>query len=101
MWTLKPSEEASPVIKGSLDANEDIGVVEVSSAIDDVFHIGESNEVRSKKSRGAAEGERRALCYVQDSERRKKKKTKAEIQRILWDPGIKILQDNTLRARWF
>nr|GEU87438.1 class II heat shock protein [Tanacetum cinerariifolium] len=38
-----PSEEAPPVIKGSLDANEDIGVVEVSSAIDDVFDIGESN----------------------------------------------------------
>ncbi|GJV48867.1 hypothetical protein Tco_1439079 [Tanacetum coccineum] len=31
--------EAPPVIKGSLDANEDIGVVEVSSAIDDVFDI--------------------------------------------------------------
>nr|GEU70790.1 hypothetical protein [Tanacetum cinerariifolium] len=47
-----PSEEALPVIKGSLDANEDIGVVEVSSAIDDVFDIGESNaesiEVRSE-----------------------------------------------------
>ncbi|GJT53664.1 hypothetical protein Tco_0988718 [Tanacetum coccineum] len=37
------SKEAPPVIKGSLDANEDIGVVEVSSAIDDVFDIGESN----------------------------------------------------------
>ncbi|GKB52253.1 hypothetical protein Tco_0903006, partial [Tanacetum coccineum] len=39
-------------IKGSLDADEDIGVDEVSSAIDDVFGIGESNvenmEVRSK-----------------------------------------------------
>ncbi|GJZ80469.1 hypothetical protein Tco_0645463 [Tanacetum coccineum] len=35
-WT---SEEAPPVIEGSLDANEDIGVVEVSSAIDDVFDI--------------------------------------------------------------
>ncbi|GJY32566.1 hypothetical protein Tco_0880670 [Tanacetum coccineum] len=49
-----PSEEAPPVIKGSLDANEDIGVVEVSSAIDDVFDIGESNvesmEVRSEFS---------------------------------------------------
>ncbi|GKC23197.1 hypothetical protein Tco_1025347 [Tanacetum coccineum] len=49
-----PSEEAPPVIKVSLDANEDIGVVEVSSAIDDVFDIGESNvesmEVRSKFS---------------------------------------------------
>ncbi|GJR51823.1 hypothetical protein Tco_1402344 [Tanacetum coccineum] len=38
-----PSEEAPPLIEGSLDANEDIGVVEVSSAIDDVFDIGVSN----------------------------------------------------------
>ncbi|GJQ89931.1 hypothetical protein Tco_0001070 [Tanacetum coccineum] len=49
-----PSEEAPPVIKWSLDANEDIGVVEVSSTIDDVFDIGESNvesmEVRSEFS---------------------------------------------------
>ncbi|GJZ14944.1 hypothetical protein Tco_0550621 [Tanacetum coccineum] len=49
-----PSEEAPPVIKGYLDANEDIGVVEVSSMIDDVFDIGESNvesmEVRSEFS---------------------------------------------------
>ncbi|GKC49624.1 hypothetical protein Tco_1072369, partial [Tanacetum coccineum] len=49
-----PSEEAPPVIEGSLDANEDIGVVEVSSAINDVFDIGESNvesmEVLSKFS---------------------------------------------------
>nr|GFA06898.1 hypothetical protein [Tanacetum cinerariifolium] len=100
-----PSEEASPVIKGSLDANEDIGVIEVIIAIDDVFHIGESNEVRSKfdefsenkksvvevvmgggealgvyreKSRRAAEGERRVLCYVQGSERLKKKKMEAQ-----------------------
>ncbi|GJZ95519.1 hypothetical protein Tco_0667853 [Tanacetum coccineum] len=36
--------------EGSLDANEDIGVVEVSSAIDDVFDIGESN-VESMKVR--------------------------------------------------
>ncbi|GKB10797.1 hypothetical protein Tco_0844720 [Tanacetum coccineum] len=50
------SELASPEIKWSLDADEDIGVDEVSSAIDCVFHIGESNEVCSKKSRGAAEG---------------------------------------------
>ncbi|GJW36307.1 hypothetical protein Tco_0059227 [Tanacetum coccineum] len=82
---------ASPEIKGSLDADEDIRVDEVSSAIDCVIHIGESNEVRSKKSRGAAEGGRRALCYVQDSGRRKKKKMEAEIQRRLWDPGIKIV----------
>ncbi|GKA23596.1 hypothetical protein Tco_0709629 [Tanacetum coccineum] len=123
------SELASPEIKGSLDADEDIGIDEVSSAIDCVFHIGESNEVRSKfgefsenkksvievvmgggealgvyreKSRGAAEGGRRVLCYVQGSKRLKKKKMEAAIQRRLWDPGIKsAFQDNTLRARWF
>ncbi|GKB62400.1 hypothetical protein Tco_0918586 [Tanacetum coccineum] len=46
------SELASPEIKGSLDADEDIGVDEVSNAIDGIFDIGESNvesmEVRSK-----------------------------------------------------
>ncbi|GJR29170.1 hypothetical protein Tco_1105402 [Tanacetum coccineum] len=45
------SELASPYVKVSLDADEDIGVDEVSSAIDGVFDIGESNvesmEVRS------------------------------------------------------
>nr|GEY59632.1 hypothetical protein [Tanacetum cinerariifolium] len=50
-----PSEEAPPVIKGSLDANEDIGVVEVIRTIDDVFDIGESNvestDVRSEFSK--------------------------------------------------
>nr|GFA45203.1 retrotransposon Gag protein [Tanacetum cinerariifolium] len=49
-----PSEEAPPVIKGSLDAHEDNGVVHVISAIDNVFDIGESNvesiEVRSEFS---------------------------------------------------
>nr|GEW91567.1 NDR1/HIN1-like protein 6 [Tanacetum cinerariifolium] len=44
------SEETPPVIKGSLDAIEDIGVVEVSSAIDDVFDIDECN-VESMKVR--------------------------------------------------
>ncbi|GKB42049.1 reverse transcriptase domain-containing protein [Tanacetum coccineum] len=108
--------QAPPEIKGSLDADEDIGVDAISSAIYCVIHIGESNEVRSKfdefsdnkervvevvvgggealgvyreKSRGAAEGERRVLCYVQGSRRRKKKKMEAAIQRRLWDPGIK------------
>ncbi|GKE54324.1 hypothetical protein Tco_1489480 [Tanacetum coccineum] len=46
------SELASPEVKGSLDADEDIGVDEVSSAIDSVFDSGKSNvesmEVRSK-----------------------------------------------------
>ncbi|GJW76141.1 hypothetical protein Tco_0137823 [Tanacetum coccineum] len=100
------SELASPEIKGPLDADEDIGIDEVSSAIDCVFHISESNEVRSKfdefsenkksvievvmgggealgvyreKSRGAEEGERRVLCYVQGSKRLKKKKIEAAI----------------------
>ncbi|GKA12843.1 hypothetical protein Tco_0692389 [Tanacetum coccineum] len=123
------SELASPEIKGSLDADEDIGIDEVSSAIDCVFHIGESNEVRSKfgefsenkksvtevvmgggealgvyreKSHGATEGERRVLSYVQGNKRLKKKKMEAAIQRRSWDPGIKsAFQDNTLRARWF
>ncbi|GJT77781.1 retrotransposon gag protein [Tanacetum coccineum] len=121
------SELASPGIKGSLDADEDIGIDEVSSAIDCVFHIGESNEVRSKfdefsenkksvievvmgggealgvyreKSRGAVEGGRKVLCYVQGSKRLKKKKMDAAIQRRLWSPGIKsAFQDNTLRVR--
>nr|GEY57788.1 retrotransposon-related protein [Tanacetum cinerariifolium] len=107
----------SSEIKGSFDADEDIRVDEVSSAINCVIHIGESNEVRSKfgefsdnkecvievvvgggealgvyreKSRGAAEGGRRGLCYVQDSGRLKKKKMEVAIQRRLWDPKIKI-----------
>ncbi|GJR84878.1 hypothetical protein Tco_0155663 [Tanacetum coccineum] len=46
------SELDSPKIKGSLNADEDIDVDEVSSAIDGVFDMGESNvesmEVRSK-----------------------------------------------------
>ncbi|GJX30640.1 hypothetical protein Tco_0240495 [Tanacetum coccineum] len=45
------SELASPKIKGSLNADKDIGVDELSSAIDGVFDMGESNvesmEVRS------------------------------------------------------
>ncbi|GJT73543.1 hypothetical protein Tco_1032829 [Tanacetum coccineum] len=47
-----PIEEDPPVIKVSLDPNEDIGIIEVSSAIDDIFDIGESNvesiDVRSE-----------------------------------------------------
>ncbi|GKD10247.1 hypothetical protein Tco_1189932 [Tanacetum coccineum] len=46
------SEVASPEIKGSLDADEDIGVDEVNNVIDGAFVIGESNmesmEVSSK-----------------------------------------------------
>ncbi|GJR92116.1 hypothetical protein Tco_0216127 [Tanacetum coccineum] len=49
------SEFASPKIKGSLEADEDIGVDEVSSAIDGVFDIGESNEVRSKFGKSVEE----------------------------------------------
>nr|GEX29666.1 callose synthase 3-like [Tanacetum cinerariifolium] len=122
------SESASPKIKWTSDAaDEDIGVDEVISAIDCVFHIRESNEVRSKfgefsenkksvvevvmgggetlgvyreKRRGAAKGGRKVLCYVQGSGRLKKKKTEA--QRRLWDPEIKsAFQDNTLRATDF
>ncbi|GJU54530.1 hypothetical protein Tco_1228244 [Tanacetum coccineum] len=39
---LANGEFASPEVKGSLDADEDNGVYKVSSAIDDVFDIGES-----------------------------------------------------------
>ncbi|GJR48265.1 hypothetical protein Tco_1316368 [Tanacetum coccineum] len=46
------TEAPSPVVKGPLNADEDIGVDEVRSAIDCVFDMGESNmegmEVRSK-----------------------------------------------------
>ncbi|GKB80979.1 hypothetical protein Tco_0947874, partial [Tanacetum coccineum] len=48
----KEGHGASLEVKGSLDANEDIGVDEVNSVIDGAFVIGESNvesmEVRSK-----------------------------------------------------
>nr|GEZ29146.1 hypothetical protein [Tanacetum cinerariifolium] len=80
------SELASPEIKWSLDAgDEDIGIDEVSSAIDCVFHI--ALEIYCEKSRGAAENGRRVLCYVKDSRRLKKKKMEA--QRRLWDLEIK------------
>ncbi|GJU53334.1 hypothetical protein Tco_1227048 [Tanacetum coccineum] len=50
--TSLQSEVASPEVKGSLDADEDIGVDEVNNVIDDAFIIGESNvesmEVHSK-----------------------------------------------------
>ncbi|GJU01812.1 hypothetical protein Tco_1112150 [Tanacetum coccineum] len=46
------SELASLEIKGSLDADEDIDIDEVSSAIDCIFHIGESNEVQESWGSG-------------------------------------------------
>ncbi|GKA43302.1 hypothetical protein Tco_0736026 [Tanacetum coccineum] len=51
-------ELASPEIKGSLDADEDIGIDEV------VMGGGEALGVYREKSRGATEGERRVLFYV-------------------------------------
>ncbi|GJW18290.1 hypothetical protein Tco_0025726, partial [Tanacetum coccineum] len=87
------SELPLPKIKGSLEADEDIGIEEV------VMGGGEALGVYREKSRGAAEGGRRVLCYVEGSKRLKKKKMEAAIQRRLWDPGIKsAFQDNTLRA---
>ncbi|GJV85637.1 hypothetical protein Tco_1525535 [Tanacetum coccineum] len=51
-WFQWMSRNASPKIKGSLNADEDIGVNEDSSVIDGIFDMGESNmesmEVRSK-----------------------------------------------------
>ncbi|GJV84890.1 hypothetical protein Tco_1524788 [Tanacetum coccineum] len=116
------SELASPEIKGSLDADEDIGIDEVSSAIDCVFHIGESNEVRSKfgefsknkksvievvmggsealavyreKSRGAAKGERRLLCYVQGSKRLKRKRWRLQFKEDYGIPELRVLFKTT------
>nr|GEW67400.1 hypothetical protein [Tanacetum cinerariifolium] len=62
-----PSEEAPPVINGSLDANEDIGVVEVSSVIDDVFDIGESNVQAWNEACGVGEDElNRVISALKD-----------------------------------
>ncbi|GKE55156.1 hypothetical protein Tco_1490312 [Tanacetum coccineum] len=104
-------EFASPEVKGSLDADEDIGVDDVSSAIDGVFNIGESNvesiEVRSKFGRGTTkvlidkeiDKEVQYDVYTLhvlipflkrlNDPYKKKKKMKAAMQRRLWDPGIK------------
>nr|GEW28733.1 hypothetical protein [Tanacetum cinerariifolium] len=89
---------------GSLDANEDIHVDELSNAIDYVIYIGESNKVRSKKSRGAAEGERRALCYVQDSKRRKKKRWRLKFKEDYEIPESRFfrqhLEDKVISKEW-
>nr|GEU36674.1 retrotransposon Gag protein [Tanacetum cinerariifolium] len=80
------SELASPEIKypqikfGEFSKNK-------KSMVEVVMGGGEALEVYREKSRGAAEDERRVLCYVQGSERLKKKKMEA--QRRLWDLGIK------------
>ncbi|GJW28816.1 hypothetical protein Tco_0045691 [Tanacetum coccineum] len=100
------SEFASPKIKGSLEAYEDIVLNDkefVIKVLEGRDISGESlvvclKWVYRKKSRGAAEDGRMVLCYV----RRKKKTMEAAIQRRLWDPRIKsTFQDNTLRERWF
>nr|GEY70090.1 hypothetical protein [Tanacetum cinerariifolium] len=79
-----PSEEVSPMVKGPLDANDDILlslrrlVDKVSSVIDDVFNIGESNvesmqewDILHPRQR-TSEEEKRVKCYVQGSERGKR-----------------------------
>nr|GEX31115.1 reverse transcriptase [Tanacetum cinerariifolium] len=64
---------SSPEIRGSLYADEDIRVDEFSCAIYCVIHIGESNEVCGKKSRGAAKGGRRALCCPRQQKAKEEK----------------------------
>nr|GEX81733.1 ATP-dependent DNA helicase RecG [Tanacetum cinerariifolium] len=67
--SIKPSP---PVNNGPLDANEDIGVVEVISAIGDVFDIGESNvesiEFRSEFSEFSENKESAKEVVVGDGE---------------------------------
>ncbi|GKA69994.1 hypothetical protein Tco_0776058 [Tanacetum coccineum] len=91
------SELASSEIKGSLDVDEDIGVDEVSSAIDGVFDIGESLVVFLKWVRISRS---RPLLLVESFENTDVAMGKeVKIQRRIWDPRIKIFLDSTLRTR--
>ncbi|GJR14126.1 hypothetical protein Tco_0796778 [Tanacetum coccineum] len=87
------SELASPEIKGSLDADEDIGVDEVSSAIDGVFDIGKSLVVFLKWI------SRPLLLMVSLENTDVAMGKELKIQKRIWDPGIKIFLDNTMRTR--
>ncbi|GKB34438.1 hypothetical protein Tco_0879380 [Tanacetum coccineum] len=91
------SEFASPEVKGSLDADEDIGVDKVSSAIDGVFDIGESLVVFLKWV--SISRSRPLLLMVSFENTDVAMGKEVKIQRRIWDPGIKIFLDNTLRTR--
>ncbi|GJR48546.1 hypothetical protein Tco_1316649 [Tanacetum coccineum] len=90
-------EFASPEVKGSLDADEDIGVDEVSSAIDGVFDIGESLVVFLKWVLISRSRPLLLMVSFENTDVAMGKEVK--IQRRIWDPRIKIFLDNTLRTR--
>ncbi|GJX84144.1 hypothetical protein Tco_0333625 [Tanacetum coccineum] len=97
------SELASPDIKGSLDGDEDIGVDEVSSAIDGVFDIGKSLVVFLKWVQ--ISGSRPLLLMVSLENTDVAMGKEVKIQRRIWDPGIKIffrqhLEDKVILKGW-
>ncbi|GKA27794.1 hypothetical protein Tco_0713962 [Tanacetum coccineum] len=81
-------EFASPEFKGSLDADEDNGVYEVSSAIDDVFDIGESLVVFLKWVSISRSRPLLLLVSFENTDVAMGKEVK--IQRRIWDPGNNI-----------
>ncbi|GJY26611.1 hypothetical protein Tco_0401337 [Tanacetum coccineum] len=96
-------EFASPEVKGSLDADEDIGVDEVSSAIDGVFDIGESLVVFLKWV--SISRSRPLLILVSFENTNVAMGKEVKIQRRIWDPGIKIffrqhLEDKVVPKKW-
>ncbi|GJT68070.1 hypothetical protein Tco_1019550 [Tanacetum coccineum] len=97
------SELASPDIKGSLDCDEDIGVDEVSSAIDGVFDIGMSLVVFLKWVQ--ISGSRPLLLMVSLENTDVAMGKEVKIQRRIWDLGIKIfsrqhLEDKVILKGW-
>ncbi|GJX84907.1 hypothetical protein Tco_0335681 [Tanacetum coccineum] len=85
---LLQGEFASPEVKGSLDADEDNGVYKVSSAIDDVFDIGESLVVFLKWV--SISRSRPLLLLVSFENTDVAMGNEVKIQRRIWDPRIKI-----------
>ncbi|GJY69192.1 hypothetical protein Tco_0472174 [Tanacetum coccineum] len=97
------SELASPEIKGFLDADEDIGVDEVSSVIDGVFDIGKSlvvflTWIQISRSRPLL-----LMVSLENTDVAMGKELK--IQRRIWDPRINIffrqhLEDKVILMEW-
>ncbi|GJX30432.1 hypothetical protein Tco_0238511 [Tanacetum coccineum] len=97
------SELASPDIKGFLDGDEDIGVDEVSSAIDGVFDIGKNLVVFLKWVQ--ISGSMPLLLMVSLENKDVAMGKEVKIQRRIWDPGIKIffrqhLEDKVILKGW-
>ena len=80
------SEFASPIIKGSLDVVEDIGVGKVRSVIEGVFDIGQSLVVILKWVQTRTS--RTLLLLVTFENKDVVMGMKAKIQRRTWDPGV-------------